>query len=104
MTADHGLSRRCTLVVGAAGYGKTVAVRGWLGDRPVRWCDAADVAELATTGLERLVSLGTRSALDLPVDEPSWLILDDVPRLPGTGYRRYWTASNTFRRSSGSCS
>ncbi|MCG5443377.1 winged helix-turn-helix domain-containing protein [Micromonospora sp. NIE79] len=80
--ADHGLSRRCTLVVGAAGYGKTFAVRDWLGDRPVRWCDAADVAALATAGPERLVSLSARSALDLPVDEPSWLVLDDVPRLP----------------------
>ncbi|WP_158630788.1 BTAD domain-containing putative transcriptional regulator [Micromonospora inaquosa] len=81
-TADQGLSRRCTLVVGAAGYGKTFAVRGWLGDRPVHWCDATDVAALATAGPEHLVSRCARSALDLPVDEPSWVVLDDVPRLP----------------------
>lgn len=81
-TADHGLSRRCTLVVAAAGYGKTFAVRDWLGDRPARWCEAADVAALATAGPEHLLSLSARSVPDLPVDEPSWLVLDDVPRLP----------------------
>ncbi|RKN48304.1 hypothetical protein D7223_09810 [Micromonospora endolithica] len=68
-------------MVGAAGYGKTLAVRGWLGDRPVRWCDGADVATLATTGPDWLAALGARSALDLPADEPGWLVLDDVPRL-----------------------
>ncbi|WP_167393622.1 tetratricopeptide repeat protein [Micromonospora chokoriensis] len=78
---DREWSRRCTVVVAAAGYGKTVAVRGWLGDRPVRWCDGPDVAALATTGPEWLTSIGDRSATDLPADEPGWLILDDVPRL-----------------------
>ncbi|MEU1587495.1 BTAD domain-containing putative transcriptional regulator [Micromonospora sp. NPDC005710] len=80
-TADHLLSRRCTLVVGAAGYGKTFAVRRWLGDRPAHWCDAADVTALARAGPEALVPLSARSALDPPVDAPRWLVLDDVPRL-----------------------
>ncbi|MGC4874812.1 BTAD domain-containing putative transcriptional regulator [Micromonospora sp. DT43] len=75
------MSQRCTLVVAAAGYGKTSAVRGWLGDRPARWCDGPDVAALATAGPEWLVALGTRSARDLPAGEPGWLVLDDVPRL-----------------------
>ncbi|MET8122891.1 BTAD domain-containing putative transcriptional regulator [Micromonospora sp. NPDC005189] len=94
-TADRDWSRRCTVVVAAAGYGKTFAVRGWLGDRSVRWCDGPDVAALATAGPEWLATLGARSATDLPADEPSWLILDDVPRLSG---RRLQTLLDTLER------
>src|SRR6188474_521736 len=32
------LTARCTVVVAAAGYGKTAAVRRWLGDQPAQWC------------------------------------------------------------------
>ncbi|MCG5473018.1 winged helix-turn-helix domain-containing protein [Micromonospora sp. LAH09] len=94
-TTDREWSRRCTVVVAAAGYGKTFAVRGWLGDRPVRWCDGPDVAALATAGPEWLATLGARSATDLPADEPSWLILDDVPRL---SRRRLQTLLDTLEQ------
>ncbi|MET8040372.1 BTAD domain-containing putative transcriptional regulator [Micromonospora sp. NPDC005215] len=78
-STDREWSRRCTVVVAAAGYGKTFAVRGRLGDRSVRWCAGPDVAALATAGPEWLATLG--AAIELSVDEPSWLVLDDVPRL-----------------------
>ncbi|CCH20599.1 BTAD domain-containing putative transcriptional regulator [Micromonospora lupini] len=94
-TADQGVSQRCTLVVGAAGYGKTSAVRGWLGDRPARWCDGPDVAALETAGPEWLAALGARSARDLPTDEPGWLVLDDVPRL---SRRRLTALLDTLQR------
>ncbi|MEU8181573.1 BTAD domain-containing putative transcriptional regulator [Micromonospora sp. NPDC049047] len=67
-------------MVAAAGYGKTRAVRGWLGDRPVRWYDGPDVAALATAGPDWLTAVA--AATEPRVDEPSWLVLDDVPRLP----------------------
>jgi DNA-binding SARP family transcriptional activator len=35
--AADPLAARVTVVLAAAGYGKTTAVRGWLGDRAVRW-------------------------------------------------------------------
>ncbi|MFG1838065.1 BTAD domain-containing putative transcriptional regulator [Micromonospora sp. NPDC049175] len=92
-TTDRGWSRRCTVVVAAAGYGKTVAVRGWLGDRPVRWCDGPDVAALATAGPDWLATLG--AAIDTRVDEPSWLVLDGVPRL---SRRRLQTLLDTLER------
>ncbi|GIJ80219.1 ATP-, maltotriose-and DNA-dependent transcriptional regulator MalT [Micromonospora phaseoli] len=81
VTEDRLLNRRCTLVVAAAGYGKTSAVRGWLVDRPVRWCDGAEAIPLATSAPERLAVLGARCAVDPAGDEPAWLVLDDVPRL-----------------------
>ncbi|MFG2051071.1 tetratricopeptide repeat protein [Micromonospora sp. NPDC048935] len=78
-TTDREWGRRCTVVVAAAGYGKTSAVRRWLGDRQVRWCDGSDVAALASAGPQWLAALG--AANELRVDAPGWLVLDDVPRL-----------------------
>ncbi|MFF0154438.1 BTAD domain-containing putative transcriptional regulator [Micromonospora sp. NPDC005203] len=92
-TTDRGWSRRCTVVVAAAGYGKTFAVRRWLGDRSVRWCDGPDVAALATAGPEWLRTLG--AGIAPCVDEPSWLVLDDVPRL---SRRRLQTLLDTLER------
>ncbi|MEH0928426.1 BTAD domain-containing putative transcriptional regulator [Micromonospora sp. CPCC 205558] len=92
-TTDREWSRRCTVVVAAAGYGKTFAVRAWLGDRPVRWCAGADVAALATAGPEWLATLG--ATIDLRVDEPSWLVLDDVGRL---SRRRLQTLLDSLER------
>ncbi|MBX7267398.1 tetratricopeptide repeat protein [Micromonospora sp. Llam7] len=81
VTEDRPLNGRCTLVVAAAGYGKTSAVRSWLGDRPVRWCDGAEAVQLATTGPAGLAAFCTRCAAGPAGDEPVWLVLDDVPRL-----------------------
>ncbi|MEU7584719.1 BTAD domain-containing putative transcriptional regulator [Micromonospora sp. NPDC049230] len=92
-TTDRVWSRWCTVVVAAAGYGKTTAVRGWLGDRPVRWCDGSDVAALATAGPEWLATLG--ATIDLPDGAPGWLVLDDVPRL---SRRRLQTLLDTLER------
>ncbi|WFE52398.1 BTAD domain-containing putative transcriptional regulator [Micromonospora sp. WMMD1155] len=47
-TTDREWSRRYAVVVAAAGYGETVAVRGRLGGRSVRWSDGPDVAALTT--------------------------------------------------------
>ncbi|MCF0094396.1 BTAD domain-containing putative transcriptional regulator [Micromonospora sp. MH99] len=92
---DQGVGQRFTLVVAAAGYGKTSAVRGWLGDLPARWRDGSDVAALETAGPEWLAVLDARSARDLAADEPGWLVLDDVPRL---SRRRLTALLDTLRR------
>ncbi|BCJ62153.1 BTAD domain-containing putative transcriptional regulator [Micromonospora endophytica] len=81
MSEDQVLSRRCSAVVAAAGYGKTEAVRGWLRERPARWCDGAEAVALAVDDPARLAALGTRWGAELSTTAPAWLVLDDVPRL-----------------------
>ncbi|MDG4793456.1 BTAD domain-containing putative transcriptional regulator [Micromonospora sp. WMMD1082] len=78
---DRVLNRRCTFVVAAAGYGKTLTVRGWLRDRVARWCAGAEAVDLTTDHPERLAALGARWVAELPADGPGWIVLDDVPRL-----------------------
>jgi DNA-binding SARP family transcriptional activator len=57
----------CTVIVAAAGYGKTTAVRRWLGDVPARWVAGALPTDLA--------------------DEPGWVVVDDLPGLAGADLR-----------------
>jgi DNA-binding SARP family transcriptional activator/ATP/maltotriose-dependent transcriptional regulator MalT len=61
--------RRCTLVVAAAGYGKTTALRETLPGAV--WCVDPDLPDLAAGGLAALAA-----------DRPQWIILDDLPALP----------------------
>jgi DNA-binding SARP family transcriptional activator len=44
--ATNPLTGRVTVVLAAAGYGKTTAVRAWLQDRPARWLSGADLADV----------------------------------------------------------
>ncbi|MEE6262614.1 BTAD domain-containing putative transcriptional regulator [Plantactinospora sonchi] len=70
-SADRRLSRRCTLVTAAAGFGKTTAVRDRLRGMAVRWHDA---------------SLLTRSdAVPVATTEPLWLVADEVERVDPAG-------------------
>ncbi|MEV4120490.1 BTAD domain-containing putative transcriptional regulator [Micromonospora sp. NPDC049645] len=71
LSADRRLSRRCTLVTAAAGFGKTTAVRDRLRGVAVRWHDA---------------SLLTRSeAVPVATTEPLWLVADEVERVDPAG-------------------
>ncbi|MBQ1023838.1 tetratricopeptide repeat protein [Micromonospora sp. C95] len=72
---------RCTLVVAAAGYGKTSAVRARLRDRAVHWFDGADAGPLVADCPQRLADLGARCVQDPSGRDPVWLVLDDVPQL-----------------------
>jgi DNA-binding SARP family transcriptional activator len=62
------VDRRCLLVVGAVGYGKTAAVQAAVGAAPVTWLAGAPDA----VALARAVPAGTGSR---------WIVLDDLPRL-----------------------
>ena len=44
MNGQPVLGSRCTVVVAAAGYGKTTAVQRWLGPRAVAWRSTPDLA------------------------------------------------------------
>jgi DNA-binding SARP family transcriptional activator len=59
------LAGRVTVVLGAAGYGKTTAVRRWLGERPASWLDGA-----ALDGVERIV-----------IADHATTVIDDAHRL-----------------------
>jgi tetratricopeptide (TPR) repeat protein len=50
------LTARCTVIVAAAGYGKSAAVRRWLGDQPAQWCSGTVPREV----------------------QGAWLVVDDV--------------------------
>ncbi|GAA3453528.1 hypothetical protein [Dactylosporangium matsuzakiense] len=43
MDERPGLGDTCTVVVAAAGYGKTSAVQRWLGRAPARWGHSLDL-------------------------------------------------------------
>ena len=64
---------RCLLVVAAAGYGKTSAVRDLLRDVESSWLPGGEATGLAEGGLEDL-AWGSAS--------PLWIVVDDLPRLP----------------------
>lgn len=59
------LRHRCLLVVAAAGYGKTTALRSWL-PQGVAWGTVADLPDLLSSA---------------DVDGRRWVVVDDVPRL-----------------------
>ncbi|WP_117208578.1 BTAD domain-containing putative transcriptional regulator [Allorhizocola rhizosphaerae] len=65
--SDRRLSRRCTLVTAAAGYGKTTAVRDRLRGAAVRWHDES--------------LLRQAGPVLVPAGEPLWLVTDEVSRL-----------------------
>lgn len=65
--SDRRLSRRCTVVVAAAGFGKTTAVRDRLRGAAVRWHDESLFEQTGAV----LVHAG----------EPTWLVADDVPEV-----------------------
>jgi len=102
---DQGRETAFTLVAAPAGYGKTVAVEGWVGDRPVAWVSlesadndpvrlwsSAAAACEADEALERLRSPAgvVQPAIDalagaLEADtRPFALVLDDLQLLDDT--------------------
>lgn len=77
MLAALAVQRQCRLlvVVAAAGYGKTTAMRAALPAGRVHWC----------SGLAELPAAAGES-------EPDWIVLDDVPRLSPDQTRRLLTS------------
>jgi DNA-binding SARP family transcriptional activator/tetratricopeptide (TPR) repeat protein len=68
---------RCVLVVAAAGYGKTTALRAAVGSATATWLPAADLPELLAGGLPDVAARGAQ-----------WVVLDDLPQLSGDLTRR----------------
>ena len=72
------LDGRLTVVSAAAGYGKTTAVRAWLGDTPARWLRGTDLAD----GEQVVVDGGQVTVIDdvhlAPDDLPTPKLADDA--------------------------
>jgi DNA-binding SARP family transcriptional activator/tetratricopeptide (TPR) repeat protein len=84
--AIHPLVSRVTLVHAAAGWGKTTAVRGWLGNTDARWLRGADLGPdlPATPGVTVVddLRLGPADELPPPPGDGARLVLVTRTALP----------------------
>ncbi len=70
MVADP-LAGRVTVVLGAAGYGKTTAVRAWLGDRQANWFRGQDLAAPGFATGERITVIDDMHLAAGPPAQPA---------------------------------
>ena len=96
------LDRPCTLVFGAAGYGKTTTLRRLLPEASAVWFRRAESARLLDliagecpgTAAGHLAGLaGAGSARPVEPGQGCWLVLDDVERLSKVGLRAVLAAA-----------
>ncbi|GIH03754.1 hypothetical protein Rhe02_18210 [Rhizocola hellebori] len=94
MVADP-FAGRVTVVLGAAGYGKTTAVRAWLGDRQANWFRGQDLSGLGFATGERITVIDdmhlANAAPPRPAPQRSRLVL--IARRPLSAAVLRWAAS-----------